>query len=600
MKYRCPLIICFLLIIRLLYAQQNRIDSLLTVVKNPSDSTDVMQACLALSVEFNLKNFDENLAYGARGLQIAEQNKDTVAIGNFLHNIGVGFYLKGKFDSAATYYYKSADLLNQQNELSGLAATYNSLGQLYRKIGPYDRAHEFYDKAMALYQKLGDKSGISTIYNESGVVHEYEGNFEEAVKNYNASLEICREMNNQIGTAYALSFIAGAYTQMKKFKEAEDYNTQALYIREQMKDSFAIALTYTDFGSIYSAQGKLDKAEESILKANVVARALGYVDLLRNNYNELSNIAASKGEYKRSLDYFKQASAIKDSIYKTETSKEVEALSAKYETAQKEKQIQQQQFEIKQRNYWITGIGGLLLLGGLLGYSYYRRYQLRQQARFQSEIHKQQELATRAVIEAEEKERKRIAANLHDGVGQMMSAARMNLSAIKGNIAFTSADQENNFDKVVNLIDETCQEVRTVSHNMMPNVLLKEGLAAAVTAFVDKIDERIIKITCYTEGLDERIDSNIETVLYRVIQECVNNVIKHANASLLDISLLKDADGISVTIEDNGKGFALGDSTKFEGMGLKNIKSRIDFLKGNIEWNSSPGKGTLVAIHIPV
>src|SRR5205085_1540746 len=103
-----------------------------------------------------------------------------------------------------------------------------------------------------------------------------------------------------------------------------------------------------------------------------------------------------------------------------------------------------------------------------------------------------------------------------------------------------------------------------------------------------------------TEGLDERIDTNTETVLYRVIQECVNNVIKHADARILDISLVKDAGSISVTIEDNGKGFDIHDKKNFSGIGLKNIQTRIEYLKGTVEWDAAPGKGTVVVIHVPV
>jgi two-component system, NarL family, sensor kinase len=135
---------------------------------------------------------------------------------------------------------------------------------------------------------------------------------------------------------------------------------------------------------------------------------------------------------------------------------------------------------------------------------------------------------------------------------------------------------------------------------MMPNALLKSGLASAVKEFLDKIDNRIIKINLHTEGLQERLDSNTETVLYRVIQECVNNVIKHSGANNLDISLIKDADGIAATVEDNGRGFDINDKQKFEGIGLKNISSRVAFLKGTVDFDSSPGKGTLVAIHVPI
>ena len=218
----------------------------------------------------------------------------------------------------------------------------------------------------------------------------------------------------------------------------------------------------------------------------------------------------------------------------------------------------------------------------------------------QSEVMKQQDLATKAVINAEENERKRIAAELHDGVGQMMSAAKMNLSAIENEIIFKDEAQRVYFDKVIGMVDESCKEVRSVSHQMMPNALLKSGLSSAVKEFLDKIDNRIIKINLYTEGLQQRLDSNTETVLYRVIQECVNNVIKHSGANNLDISLIKDADGVSATVEDNGKGFDSNDKQKFEGIGLKNIRSRVAFLKGTVDFDSSPGKGTLVAIHVPI
>ena len=125
-------------------------------------------------------------------------------------------------------------------------------------------------------------------------------------------------------------------------------------------------------------------------------------------------------------------------------------------------------------------------------------------------------------------------------------------------------------------------------------------ITSLIKEFIDKIDNRILKVNLYSEGLNERIDNNIEIVLYRIIQECVNNVIKHSRANQLDISLIKDGDGISVSIEDNGKGFNTKDTTKFEGIGLKNIASRIEFLKGTVEFDSAEGRGTMVSIHVPV
>jgi two-component system, NarL family, sensor kinase len=237
---------------------------------------------------------------------------------------------------------------------------------------------------------------------------------------------------------------------------------------------------------------------------------------------------------------------------------------------------------------------------GLLTWSQYNRYKLRKESQLQAAILKQQELSTKAVIEAEEEERQRIARDLHDGVGQMMSAAKMNLSAFESEMKFNTAEQKESFEKIIHLVDDSCKEVRHVSHNMMPNVLLRNNLAAAIRDFLDKMDKKALEVHLYTEGLDERFDSNTETVLYRIIQECVNNVIKHAGATTLDISVIRDKDGISATIEDNGKGFDTKDNEKFEGIGLKNILTRVDYLKGTVEFDSTPGGGTVVSLHVPL
>jgi signal transduction histidine kinase len=212
----------------------------------------------------------------------------------------------------------------------------------------------------------------------------------------------------------------------------------------------------------------------------------------------------------------------------------------------------------------------------------------------------QQELAAKAVIEAEENERQRIARDLHDGIGQMMSAAKMNLSAFESQISFASEEQRQSLQKVISLVDESCKEIRTVSHIMMPNALLKNSLASAIKDFVDKISNRDITAIVYTEGLDQRLDANTETVLYRVIQECVQNAIRHAGATRLDISMVRDKEGISGTIEDNGKGFDPSLKNGSAGIGLKNIMSRIDFLKGTVDFDSAPGRGTVVSLFVPL
>ena len=142
--------------------------------------------------------------------------------------------------------------------------------------------------------------------------------------------------------------------------------------------------------------------------------------------------------------------------------------------------------------------------------------------------------------------------------------------------------------------------VQTCALPILPNALLKKGLVNAIKEFTQQIDRSILSINLQAEGLDKPLDSITETILYRVIQECVNNSIKHAAAKELDISINNSSYGIDVLIEDNGKGFnSRIINNGGDGLGLQNIRSRISFLKGTVQWDSSPGNGTVVAIHLP-
>lgn len=577
-----------------------QVDSVQQIADSKNSSPQQKLTAYVWLVEYySIKDSDKSILFSEKAKALVKYSKDSVTYANLLRNTGVTYYFKGQYEKAASLYYEAITLYEKFGEKKHLAYALNDIAKLYRKTRDLDKALLYYDRAQQLFTGLRDSSGSQMILNESGVVFEYKKDYNEAIRRYEASLKIARALNDEVGIGYALSFIAGVYVIQENYSEAEKYLQQVLAIREKLKDTFTIALTHTDLGVLYSAKGDYLKAIQSLTLSNQVAEQLKYPELQSNNYHELSSIASNSGDFKSALDYYKKYTSIHDSLFSVEKTKQVTELNTKYETEKKEQQILLQNSELSRKNLAIAAISILVVLSMLLSYSLYRRHRLKQNAAMQAEIMRQQELSTKAVLEAEERERQRIAKDLHDGVGQIMSAAKMNLSAFENELSFTNPEQRRKFERIITLVDESCKEVRTVSHNMMPNALLKAGLASAIREFTDKIDDKIIKIDLYSEGLNERMDTNLETVLYRVIQECVNNVIKHARANHLDISLIKDSDGISATVEDNGRGFDMEDSSKFEGLGLKNIRTRVEFLKGTVEYNSKPGKGTLVAIHVP-
>lgn len=543
---------------------------------------------------------NESLVLTTFGIGQSIKLSDSLLVAQFQRLKGVAFATLGNRDSAAAQYYQALAILEQKKDLELLGAVYNDLARFYRKATP-ERALTFYSKAMDCFAALNNEEEIATIWNESGVAYEYLGNLDEAIKRYNASLAIREKYDDAVGKGYSLEFLSGAYLQKGAFAKSEAYLLQALAIRKATKDTFALSINYNNLGALYKALQQPEKAISYLQQSVALAQQLKVTDLIAHNYKELADVQKQMGNHKEAFDNLQQYYVLKDSMFAMEKDKQIEALNIQYETEKSKLLIKEQSFIIAKRNWGMIILFLVCLAVLLIVVGRYRQHKMKQQALYQQALLQQQDEATKAILHAEEEERARIARDLHDGVGQLMSAAKMNLSAfIHQTEAEANLTHSASLQKVLHLVDDSCKEIRSVSHNMMPNALLKNSLAAAVREFVDKLDYLALEVHLYTEGLDKRIDSNIETVFYRIIQECVQNVIKHSGANRLDISIIKDNEGITATIEDNGKGFVTEQAMAADGVGLKNISSRIQYLKGTVDFDTYPGKGTLVAIFIPI
>ena len=180
-----------------------------------------------------------------------------------------------------------------------------------------------------------------------------------------------------------------------------------------------------------------------------------------------------------------------------------------------------------------------------------------------------------------------------------MVVAKLNLEALGDNLPPLNDEQQKIWGNIAALVDESCIEVRSLSHSMMPQAFFKSGLTDAVQDFIDKINTKTLQINFSAEGNLTNINSEKEIMIYRIIQECIQNVLKHAKANKLDIAIIAENDEIDVTIEDNGIGFNPDLVSTGESIGMQNIRSRINFLNGTLDINSQPGLGTIIAFYIP-
>ncbi len=584
-KVFCILFICCLQ--RGFAQEQNNLGHLLTAMQNAYDS--------------NSDSF-EYYANTVYAMAVKQGNIDAeIKASKYL---GIKYYLNGQADTAVKV------LLEAARDAAKYPATIQSayldyaIAQVYgtNKYGGISK--QYLTKGMGIALMLKDDTALADGYNRLGIMYERGASFDSAMYFYQQALHYNDKANFLLGKAYSLENIAGLYARKNDLRKALRYQEEALGYKMRVGKKIDIAMAYINVAETYDSLKQYDSAINYIGKTLSITAEIDYKDLTKYAYQLLATIYEGRRDHVRALLYYKKFTALNDSIYNETKTKQLAEVNAKYETEKKEEQIrglaQQttiQQMQLKQRSFLLFIVIGLFVASGIIVYLVYNWRKLKAQSARQVEINRQQSEIAREVFNAEENERKRIAADLHDGVGQLLSAALLNL-----NNYFTTRSINKQTDvqagQIASLMAESYDELRSISHQMMPNALLKTGLAAAVEELALKTSNDVLAVNLEITGFDERINPEIESVIYRVIQESISNVIKHAKAKKMDVQILKDEDGISVTIEDNGKGFDMT-RLKNKGMGLKNIYSRVQFHNGTVDIISDAGKGTFIAIHIP-
>jgi signal transduction histidine kinase len=262
-----------------------------------------------------------------------------------------------------------------------------------------------------------------------------------------------------------------------------------------------------------------------------------------------------------------------------------------------------QALTIRQKNIMngiLTGVVLIIMVTGGLFYRNYRQRQLLQQQTIRELQTERQLLATDAVLQGQEDERSRLARDLHDGLGGILSGAKFTFDAMKDNMIMTAENQKA-FSRGMDLLETSIRELRRVAHNMMPESLVRTGLPQAVRDLCADYQQHHVNIIYQEYGLDDvQFKQSVSITVYRIIQELLNNALRHAQASAIIVQLSYHNNLLQLTVEDNGKGFSKQQTSPSRGMGWANIRSRVEYLNGTIDMNSSEGKGTSVTITLPL
>ncbi|MDF2436493.1 MAG: tetratricopeptide repeat protein [Bacteroidota bacterium] len=631
-----------------LKAQLPATDSLIRFIES-SNPPDSVKTKLYGDISWELIGTDINrsLEYAKKALDLSKITQNRVDLAQSESDIGNVYNRMGLYDSAMVHYFLALDIRKKLKQEDKMAGIYNNIATVYMRQNKFKEALDINFKSLKIFEKINDTAKQANVLSNIGnIYYELEQNeaseeflkrglslasainkpvimgnilvnlgslkfdvhdMDSALYYYTAAGKIMEENNLPYNLAAVYNNIGKIYSEKKDYKNAVSYYEKSLKNREELNDKFGIGLSNMNLGEAYLLTGEPEKSISYLNRAVNEFMAVRSFINLKQSYAFLAQVYESKNDYKTANKYFQLYAMYKDSVYTKENADKLAEMQTRFQTEKKDLEIEKQNDEIRltkaeveRKNIITTVLIASIIFVILLSYLLYNHNKLKQKAILSAEMLHQQELRTKAVIEAEEKERMRIARDLHDGVGQTLSAAKLNLSSVENKLNLTEPDIHSAFKNAMDLVDESVKEVRAVSHSMMPNALLKQGLVAAVREFINRLSAiDNLKIDLEITGLNERLEASTETVLFRVLQEIVSNIIKHAKAKHITIQIIKYETELTIMIEDNGVGFDTSKMNEFNGIGLKNITSRIEFLKGTVNFDSSIGKGTTVIIEVP-
>lgn len=566
-------------------------------------------------------------------------------------------YLNRVPDSSLFFAQKALDLAQKLNLPKYISLSKHKLGAYYVSKEDYAKATQYFLDAIKIEEQRKDPKRIASLNSDLGLVYSYLENFNKALTYYSGALETYQKLKDTIYIAGTLSRIGMLYRSREFCEKRNDgqkrtdftialqYTRKALKLFEHQKNASGITVCNNNLGTIYSCLGQPAKAVVYIKAAlayyrkhnswddiagtlynlgrtyNVlkdhrnalncfneslkIAKEHNLTGGIQFLYEAMSDAYYNAGDFKNSRDYYVKYMILRDSVYNAEKSKQMFELETHYQAEKKQKEIMRLTLLKKRRDFWIIIMAGSFVITLLTGmYAFSRIRSKRIIAEQTNKINEQrikelekhhQLIATQLVLQGEESERSRLARDLHDGLGGLLSGIKLTLSGIKGNLLL-SPESVDRFNKALNMLDSSIQELRRVAHNMMPEALVKFGLNDALSDFCHGIANNEIEIKFQHFGVEARFESKIEIGIYRIAQELINNALKHSRATLILVQIIQEDDRVCLTIQDNGKGFDAGILKTSKGAGIANIRSRVESLNGVFDLTSEPEKGTEATI----
>ncbi|WP_179317812.1 tetratricopeptide repeat-containing sensor histidine kinase [Winogradskyella undariae] len=586
-----------------------------------------LQVARALYALGNLGNisgdYKSTITYTTEAITLLKAVKVEKGLAACYNILALGYKNLGQYPEAMDSFIQCLNYAKLTKNKVQESNAYQNIATLYLLQKEYKKAAENLDRAANLYRELGDDDGVlTTLFNFANILKE-EGKFNQAREHYQTVLGYREKEGNKAVIAYVNINLSQMLVEEGRCKEAVIALRKTMSLLEALKFNSDLVIVLNDLGLCESKLGHRKEAIAAFVKALSIGQNQSLQLYNSDIYKNLAQLYEEDGDYENALKFYQKGVITGEEQNSLDKEKYVANIQERYETELKETRIQLLEKEQKLsdaelqkveltvkrqkliRNVLIAGFGLVLLTLIILRLFYIQRLRVQKELSLQQEENAKQKISEMmkdhklSVIEryqeGQDEERSRLAREIHDGIGS-------DLAGIK--IAFEhyveSNHDQSQSNRIAKAISSACVDVRSLSHQLHPLSFSKIGFTSFLNDFIDQISTKSpIEIQTFFFP-EEEIDQLPELLLadaYRIVQELINNILKHAEATHADVQLTKHEDHLNIVINDNGKGFK---KNKKQGIGLRNIKERLHKVEGDLDIDSSPGNGTSITINIPI
>lgn len=537
-------------------------------------------------------------------LVLVEKTNSTQGYAIVLNNIATLHIRQGEYQKAIPLLFRALEAEEELENINGVAQAYNNIGVVYYYAQDFDKTTHYLTKALQIQEELGNFDGLINGYNNVGAIQDYQKKYDEAIVSYTKGLQISRQINDSKNESIQLINIALAHSKNNNFKEAERFFDESIALKRDIEDTNGLAHAYTTFGSALLDQKKYKEAASYLTEGIAIAEQNKLKLYQKEGLASLAQLHKETGNFKEASQILEEYIVVKDSLLNETNSKIIAEVETKYETQKKETEIErqratiaEQELVVKKKNTLILGALGLVVTAIIIGYLVYSQQKLKNK-----QIQKEAELKTAlAKIETQNKlqeQRLRISRDLHDNIGSQLTFIISSIDNVKYAFKELPEALHNKLNTISRFTTQTIYELRDTIWAMNKTKITYEDLQARITNFIDQAKQ--VSETQVDFQSSVQADSTISFAsiqgmnMYRIIQEAVNNALKYADASQINLSMKQENDTIAFSISDNGKGFNV--DTIQGGNGLQNMKKRARDLNGTIEINATEGGGTKILV----